>query len=91
MPPPKRMRPTTGSNMPQRMQTPMRDDLKLNQDEAMIDSNWEKSSLASHSQIDTSVQGGNNIQFFLQNLPQPKHSYAISEDQIMAMEEEITK
>ena len=66
-------------------QTPLRDDLRLNAD--TVDNAWERASIRSVAEASASK----SISTLLQSLPQPKHQYEITADQVMQMEEEIER
>lgn len=93
LPPAKRQK--TNQNVaagPQRMKTPLRDEMKINQEDMQMDSAWEKSSLAGASQAggeNRSEYGPNyemseeeQIKSIFMNLPQPKHDYTLQEEQV---------
>lgn len=93
-PPSKRVK--QADNQPFRLQTPLRDEFKLNaaQDLDGNESAWERSSVAS------GLQSGNHQQSIINHqeklnlasiLPQPKHKYQISEDVIMQKEDDIMR
>ncbi|CDW71197.1 cell division cycle 5-like protein [Stylonychia lemnae] len=90
LPPSKRLKQT---GLPQRLQTPLRDEFKLNAEDHYMDNVWEKSSLVSGmTNLDQQSRfGGESLAFTLNNLPQPKNKYEISQDRIVEMEEQISK
>eukprot|EP00347_Sterkiella_histriomuscorum_P010636 403375511 len=94
MPAPKRHK-QTGIIQPQRLQTPLRDEFKLNQSEdTLMDNQWERSSMISGmTQIDTSTQqrGEFNITAQLANLSKPRNEFEISAERIIELEEQIAR
>ena len=52
------------ATLPQRLQTPLRDEFKLNQEDALMDNAWERSSMVSGmTQIDTTTRHGDQYNF----------------------------
>ena len=68
MPPQKRVNKGMPS-LPQRLQTPLRDEMKINQEDALMDNTWERSSMISGmnaNQVDNnSVASVQNLAFSL--------------------------
>lgn len=96
LPPPSKRAKQTDNHQPFRLQTPLRDEFKLNSAHDLDgnESAWERSSIASGLQ--QAGAGGSSLsnseKLNLGSiLPQPKHKYQLSEDVIMQKEDDIMR